>query len=69
MSNYTGMVNKHAKNPKETRALMLGLEERARRVEEITGKPIDENHTRSVMVGILGSETLKAFRKLPIISK
>ena len=59
MSQFTGMVNRRAKNPTETRALMLELEERARRVEELTEIPPDDRHVMSVMEGILDSETLK----------
>jgi len=36
MSQFTGMVNRSAKNPAETRMLMVELEEKAKRVEEIT---------------------------------
>ena len=36
MAQFTGMVNRRAKNPAETRAMMLELEERARRVEDMT---------------------------------
>ena len=59
MSQFTGMVNRRAKNPMETRTLMLELEERARKVEELTGNPPDERHTMSVIMGILDSDTLK----------
>ena len=59
MAQFTGMVNRRAKNPAETRALMLELEERAQRVEEMTEQPPDERHTMSIIMGILDSETLK----------
>ena len=59
MAQFTGMVNRRAKNPAETRALMLELEERARRVEEMTEQAPDERHTLSIIMGILDSETLK----------
>jgi len=59
MSQYTNMVNKRAKNPQETRSLMVELEERAKRVEEISGEQIDSRHEMSVIVGILDPETLK----------
>ena len=54
-----GLVTRRAKNPTETRALMLELDERARRVEEMTESPPDERHVMSVIMGILDSETLK----------
>ena len=38
---------------------MLELEERARRVEELTKSPLEERHVMSVMMGILDDETLK----------
>ena len=51
MSQFTGMVNRRAKNPSETRSLMLELEERARRVEELTEIPPDDRHVMSVIMG------------------
>ena len=59
MAQFTGMVNKRAKNTMETKTLMLELEERAKRVEDITEEPIDDKHAMSVIVGILDTETLK----------
>ena len=59
MAQFTGMVNKRAKNTTETKTLMLELEERAKRVEDITEEPIDDKHAMSVIVGILDTETLK----------
>ena len=59
MAQFTGMVNRRVKNPAETRAMMLELEERARRVEEMTEFAPDERHVMSVIMGILDSETLK----------
>ena len=38
---------------------MLEIDERARRVEEMTESPPDERHVMSVIMGILDSETLK----------
>ena len=59
MSQFTGMVDRRAKTPTETRSMMLELEERARRVEEMTETPPDDRHVMSVIMGILDSETLK----------
>jgi hypothetical protein len=59
MAQFTGMVNRRAKNPAETKALMLELDERARRVEEMTEAAPDDRHVMSVIMGILDSETLK----------
>ena len=36
-SQFTGTVNKRAKTPKETRTLMVELEDKAKRMEEIRG--------------------------------
>jgi hypothetical protein len=59
MAQFTGMVNRRAKNPAETRSLMLELDERARRVEEMTEAAPDDRHVMSVIMGILDGETLK----------
>jgi hypothetical protein len=59
MAQFTGMVNRKAKSPAETRALMLELDERVKRVEEMTGTPPEERHVMSVIMCILDSETLK----------
>ena len=56
---FTGMVNKRARNPRETKALMVELTERARRVEEVTGRPVEERHAMSVIAGIIDPETQK----------
>ena len=59
LAKYTNMVNRKAKNPKETKALMIELNERAKRVEEITGRPVEDRHAMSVISGILDPETSK----------
>ena len=59
LARYTNMVNRKAKNPKETRALMIELGERARRVEEVTGKAVENRHAMSVISGIVDPETAK----------
>ena len=38
---------------------MLEVDERARRVEEMTGNAPEERHTMSVIAGFLDNETLK----------
>ena len=58
-SQFTGMVNKRAKTPKETRTLMVELEEKAKIMEEITGENIEEGHNKSVITGMIDIETLK----------
>ena len=59
LARYTNMVNRKAKTPKETKALMIELNERAKRVEEITGRPVEDRHAMSVISGILDPETSK----------
>ena len=56
-SQFMGMVNKRSKTPKETRALMVELEEKAKRMEEITGEPIEDGHYKSVIFGMIDMET------------
>ena len=59
LARYTNMVNRKAKTPKETKALLIELNERAKRVEEVTGKPVEDRHAMSVISGILDPETSK----------
>ena len=58
-SQFTGMVNRRAKTPKETRTLMVELEDKAKKMEEITGEAIEEGHYKSVIAGMIDLETLK----------
>ena len=59
MAQFTGMVTKRAKNPAETRNMMVDFEEKARKVQEITGEAVNNTHAMSVLVGIVDAETLK----------
>ena len=59
LAQYTNMVTKRAKNTKETKVRLVELEERAKRVEEVTERPVDERHARSILIGIIDTETLK----------
>jgi hypothetical protein len=61
------MVNKKAKTMKETKAFIMEMEEKAKKVEEILGKPIEAGHAASVIAGILDSETLKHILQTPEI--
>jgi hypothetical protein len=67
MAQFTGMVNKKSKSMKETKMLLMEMEEKAKRVEEILGKPIEKGHAASVIAGILDSETLKHIAQTPEI--
>ena len=59
LARYTNMVTKKAKTPRETKTLLNELSERAKRVEEITGRPIEDRHAMSVIAGLLDPETAK----------
>ena len=59
LSRYTSMVTKKAKTPRETKTLLIELNERAKRVEEVTGKPVEDRHAMSVIAGLLDPETAK----------
>merc|ERR1712086_130626 len=56
MSQFTNMVTKRAKSPQETKALLLELDERARRVEEVTGDAIGNSHRMSVVMGLIDAK-------------
>ena len=59
MSAFTNMVSKRAKSPQESKTLLLELDERARRVEEVTGEAIDNRHRMSVVMGLIDAESMK----------
>jgi len=40
MASFTNMVSRRAKTPQEAKALLLELDERAKRVEEVRGRPL-----------------------------
>ena len=58
-SQFTGMVNKRSKTPKETRTLLVELEGKAKRMEDITGEPIEDGHYKSVILGMIDMDTLR----------
>jgi len=59
MASFANMVSRRAKTPAETKALLLELDERAKRVEEVTGEAIENRHRMSVVMGVLDSESMK----------
>ena len=59
MASFTNMVSRRAKTPQEAKALLLELDERAKRVEEVTGEAIENRHRMSVVMGVLDSESMK----------
>ena len=52
------MVNKRANNVNATKSLIIELEDRAKRMEEVSGKRSDKLHEMSAVVGILNMGTL-----------
>ena len=60
MASFTNMVSRRAKTPGETKALLVELDERAKRVEEATGEPIDNRHRMSVVMGIIDSKQARS---------
>ena len=59
MAHFTNMISKKSNSLRETRTLLVELEDRHRMFQEIVGDPPDEKHAMSVLIGILDSETLK----------
>ena len=57
MSEVAMMATRMAKNPAETRSLVTELEKRVRAAEEITGRPLDGNHQKSILVSLLDPTT------------
>lgn len=53
LADPSGMVAKPAKTPNDTRTLVMELERRIKVAEDVTGELISENHTKSILVGIL----------------
>ena len=59
MAAFTNMVAKRAKTPSESKTLLLELDERARRVEDVTGEAIENRHRMSVVMGVIDAESMK----------
>ena len=59
MQSFTGLITHRAKNLKESRKLIAEMDQRARRVAEVTGKPVEVRHAKSVLTGIIDLETSK----------
>ncbi len=51
------MVAKPAKNPSATRNLVTEIDQRIKLVEDTTGKTVDEDHAKIVLIGILDPTT------------
>ena len=59
MASFTNIVSRRAKTPQEAKALLLELDERAKRVEEATGEAIENRRRMSGVMGVLDSESMK----------
>ena len=59
MANFTNMVSRRAKTPGGSKQLLLEIDERAKRVEEVAGEPIENRHRMSVVMGVIDSENMK----------
>ena len=59
MASFTNMVSRRTKTPGESKALLVELDECAKRVEEVTGEPIDNRRRMSVVMGVIDSESMK----------
>ena len=57
MSDVCALITKPAKNPKETRSLISELERRIQVAEEIGGRPLDDDHKKSILGNILDPTT------------
>ena len=66
MASFTNRVSRRAKTPGESTALLLELDERAKRAEEVAGEPIDNRRRMSVVMGVVDSESMK---HTPVLSK
>lgn len=51
------MAKKTAKNPGETKKLLLDLEDKIRKVNEIVGKSPGDMHCKSIVLGFIDAET------------
>ena len=59
MLQFTNMVAKRSKNSAETKTLLTEMEERSKRIKDLTNEAPSAGHTLSVILGILDLETLK----------
>lgn len=57
LADMTNMVKKEAKTPAETKQLVLDLEDKIRKVTEVTGTPPSDQHTKSILAGLMDKET------------
>ena len=53
LAEFTGMITRPSKNPTETKKLITEIEQNMKKVEDTTGTEIDQNHAKSILIGIL----------------
>jgi len=53
----TEMIKKPAKNPEEMRHMVTELLSKIKNVEDITGKPVDDDYAKSVLIGFMDKAT------------
>ncbi len=57
LADFSNLVTKPAKGPLETKQRITEMDARAKVVEDITGKPVDDNHAKSVLIGLMDPTT------------
>ena len=60
LGDFSKMIESRAQNPAQTKAKLVELEEKARRIEDILGESVDSKHKASVIMGVLDMDTLRA---------
>lgn len=53
LAEFSGMIAKPGKTPADTRGLITEMEERMKLIEDITGKAVDEDHAKSILIGVM----------------
>ena len=54
---FTMMVNRQAKDTKELKHLLIEMEEKMKRVEEVTLKEVNDDHSKSVLTCMMDPQT------------
>ena len=60
LGDFSKMIESRAQTPAQTKAKLVELEEKARRIEDILGEAVDNKHKASVIMGVLDMDTLRA---------
>lgn len=59
LADFSGMISRQAKNPGELRQMISDMKTKMKRVKDVTNEEIGDAHKRSVLVGIMDSDTRK----------